>query len=120
MPLCKLTGIILRYADYREVDRILTLFSREKGKIAISARGCRRQNNPISGSCQLFAYSEIVAFENRGRYTINTADLCEAFYPIREDIDRYETKSKIFISIISQNLIVYFQMTHWFESIHVI
>ena len=93
MPLCKLTGIILRYADYREVDRILTLFSREKGKIAISARGCRRQNNPISGSCQLFAYSEIVAFENRGRYTINTADLCEAFYPIREDIDRFTCAS---------------------------
>ena len=36
-------AIVLRRADYRENDRMLTLFSPTHGRIDALARGCRRQ-----------------------------------------------------------------------------
>ena len=35
-------AIVLRHADYRDYDRMLTLFSPEYGRIDAIARGCRR------------------------------------------------------------------------------
>ncbi|MDO4567615.1 MAG: DNA repair protein RecO [Clostridia bacterium] len=93
MPLEKLSGIVLRYADYRDNDRILTVFTREKGKLSIASRGCKRQNSPLQSASQLFAYSEMVAYSGRGKYSLNSADLCEAFYPLREDIVKFECAS---------------------------
>ena len=36
------TAIVLRYANYRDNDRMLTLFSPTKGRIEALARGCRK------------------------------------------------------------------------------
>ena len=35
-------GVVLRYTNFNEADRMLTLFSPELGKISVLARGCRK------------------------------------------------------------------------------
>lgn len=40
----KTEGIVLRYADYKDADRMLTLLTPDYGLISVSARGVRRQN----------------------------------------------------------------------------
>ncbi len=88
-----LSGIVLRYADYRDNDRMLTLFTREAGKLAVLSRGCRRSGSPLLSSSQSFAYSELVLFHNKGRYYLNSADLRESFYSISSDVDRFASGS---------------------------
>ena len=89
MPAVTLHGIVARYANYKDNDRILTLFTREQGLLSASARGCRRPNSPLLCCSELFAYGEYVFFESRGRYTLDSCDLRETFYPLREDVERF-------------------------------
>ena len=41
------TAIVLRYANYRENDRMLTLFSPTRGLVEAVARGCRRPKSKL-------------------------------------------------------------------------
>lgn len=47
MALITVNGIVTRYANYRDNDRILTLFTRERGLISAAARGCRRPKSQL-------------------------------------------------------------------------
>lgn len=35
-------GVVLRYTNFKEADRMVTLLSPEQGKISVLARGCRK------------------------------------------------------------------------------
>jgi len=85
----RVNGLVLRYANYRDNDRILTILSREAGLISATARGCRRPKSPLLGASELFVYGEFVLFENRGRYSVNEAEIKESFYTLREDVSRF-------------------------------
>ena len=52
----KLTAIVLRVVDYGESDRIVTLFSRERGKVSAFARGARASRRRFGGALEPFTY----------------------------------------------------------------
>ena len=83
------TAIVLRYANYKESDRILTLFTRECGLLSASAHGCRKPKSPLLGGSEPFVYGEFLLFERAGRFTVDSCEVLESFYPIREDIARF-------------------------------
>lgn len=89
MPTWTLTGIVLRYANYRDSDRILTILTRERGKLSAAARGCRKPNSRLFGCSELFTYGEYVLFEGKGKMTVDNCDVRERFYPLREDVGRF-------------------------------
>lgn len=82
------TAIVLRYANYRENDRMLTLFSPTKGRIEALARGCRRPRSPLLNASELFALGDYECYERGGHKTVVGATLIETFYPLRTDLDR--------------------------------
>lgn len=59
------TAIVLRYANYRDNDRMLTLFSPTKGRIEALARGCRKPRSPILNASELFALGDFRAVRAR-------------------------------------------------------
>ena len=59
-------ALVLRGVDYKESDRILTLFTQEQGKLTVSARGCRKKGSAIAAGCQLLAWSEMVLYDYQG------------------------------------------------------
>ena len=79
-------GIVLRVTDYNDRDALLTVLSRNHGKLTIKARGLRRKNSPLIAPCQLLAYGEFVLFEYRGQYTVNEAQSVELFQGLRRDL----------------------------------
>lgn len=81
-------AIVLRVTDYNDRDALLTVLSREHGKLTIKARGLRRKNSPLIAPCQLLAYGEFTLFEYRGMYTINEAHSLELFTPLRRDLTK--------------------------------
>lgn len=82
------TAIVLRYANYRENDRMLTLFSPTRGLVEAVARGCRKPKSKLLSASELFALGEFELFEKDGRYTVTGFTLTENFYALREDWDR--------------------------------
>ena len=81
-------AIVLRVTDYNDRDALLTVLSRNHGKLTIKARGLRRKNSPLVAPCQLLAYGEFTLFEYKGQYTINEAHSIELFSPLRRDLTK--------------------------------
>ena len=81
-------GIVLRVTDYNDRDALLTVLSRNHGKLTIKARGLRRKNSPLIASCQLLVLAEFTLFEYRSQYTINEAHPIELFQGLRRDLTK--------------------------------
>ncbi len=82
------TAIVLRHADYRDNDRMLTLFSPSRGRVDAMLRGCRKPKSHNLNAGELFALGDYMLLENGGRTTVTSVHLIETFYPLREDYDR--------------------------------
>jgi DNA repair protein RecO (recombination protein O) len=81
-------AIVLRHAEYRENDRMLTLLTPAQGRVDALARGCRRPGNALLSGAELFAFGEYVLFQGKGKATVVSCDLKDSFYPLREDYDK--------------------------------
>ncbi len=82
-------GLVLRVSNYSDTDAIITLLTKDQGKLTVKARGLRRKNSPLIASCQLLAFAEFTLFEHRGFYTINEANTIELFHTLRKDLTRF-------------------------------
>ncbi|NBI10514.1 DNA repair protein RecO [Colidextribacter sp. OB.20] len=81
-------ALVLRAVDYRESDKILTLFTRDQGRLTASARGCRKKGSAIAAGCQLLAWSEMVLYDYQGRWAVKEAATERLFQGVRADIAR--------------------------------
>lgn len=95
MTLETVHGLVLRYSDYKESDRILSVLTVERGLITLTARGCRKKNSSLTAACEICVYAEYVIYRLCGVYNISTASLLEGFYPIREEYDKFESAEQI-------------------------
>ncbi len=84
----KILGLVLRRTDYNDHDVLLTILTKQHGKLTAKARGLRRRNSPLTAQCQLLSYAEFTLFEYRGMYTINEASSIELFTELRRDLTR--------------------------------
>jgi len=83
------TALVLRAVDYKESDQILTLFTREMGKLTASARGVRKKNSPLSAGCQLLCWSELVLYDYQGRWGVKEAATRREFRGVRRDLEKF-------------------------------
>ena len=95
MPTECVQAIVTGYTDYRDNDRMLTLFSMERGRIDCKARNCRKPTAPLLACAQPFVFGEFELFTHNDRVTVNGCELRETFYPLREDVDRFMIASTI-------------------------
>lgn len=78
-------AILLRYANYKDYDRMITLFSPQYGKMDVLARGCRRPKSPFLNACELFSTGEYVLYQAKDRFILTNATIHETFHPLRLD-----------------------------------
>lgn len=88
MPSETLQGIVLRVANYREHDRMLTLLTPDRGRVDVLSRGCRRPKSCLMCASESFVQGEFVVFRSQDRYTLTSCSIGEAFYPVRLDAYR--------------------------------
>ena len=82
----KTDALVLRSADYRENDRIVTLLTAERGKISAAMRGVKKAGAKLNFASQPFCFAEYVIAEKGGRNTVTGAFLHDGFFALREDI----------------------------------
>ena len=78
MPSITTQGIVLRYANYREHDRMLTILSPDYGRIDALSRGCRRPKSPLMPVSELFVSGEFVLYQSHDHFTLTSCALADS------------------------------------------
>ena len=91
----KFNALCIRSVSYKDNDKMLTLFSLEKGIVDCILRGVKKPNAKLRFAGELFCFSEYVVAEKNGRRTVIEANEIDNFYEIRLDIDKYYAATAI-------------------------
>lgn len=84
----KCDALLLRYADFKESDRMITLLTAE-GKLSAAMKGVRKHGARLAFAAQPFFFGEYVLNRSAGRNTVIACDSHESFYGLREDVHRF-------------------------------
>ena len=91
----KTEGIIIRRTNFGEADRVLTIVTRDSGKIKIIAKGVRKITSRRAPNLELFTQTSFVIHKGRsGNYVIE-AKAVQPFEHMRTDFDRVKIAYQI-------------------------
>ena len=85
----KTEAIVVKAIDYKDSDKLLTLFSPTLGKITAGIKGVKKPKAKLAFCAQPFCFAEYVLAEKEGRYTVTSAYLHEGFFELRLDVMKY-------------------------------
>ncbi len=66
----RLSGVTIRSRDYKDGDKVITLFSLEQGKITALAKGARKPTASLRGAVQLLAQGSYLLARSRSSLPI--------------------------------------------------
>jgi len=79
-------GVVLRHLDWGEADRIIWLFTLEKGKIRTIAKGVRKVRSRKSGHLEPFMVVSLLLSKSKDLFFISQVDTINAHTPLREGL----------------------------------
>ena len=86
MAYIKTQGIVLKEVYTGEADKIITVLSKEYGKMSIYAKGARRPKSRLAACTQFLCYSEFLLFKGKDMYNINSCEVIESFSKAGNDL----------------------------------
>lgn len=81
-------AIVLSVRDWRGVDKIVTLFTREFGKVTTLAFGLRQPKSPLAGCVQLFSHIDVIIDPGKNLDVLRQTSLKNSNRLLREDLTR--------------------------------
>lgn len=81
------TGIVLHRINLGEADRILTLFTREQGKLSAVAKGARRPKSQFGGMTELFMVSKFLMATGKSLDIVTQCEITQSFSALRMDLN---------------------------------
>jgi len=89
-------AVVLRTDDFGDANRVVTLYTKEFGKLEANAYGCRRSRSQLSGAMQMF--NHISAEISRGAQvdTIREADIINFYGALTGDLERLAYSALLF------------------------
>jgi DNA repair protein RecO (recombination protein O) len=83
----KVEAIVLRHADWGEADRLVTIYSREEGKLRAIAKGVRKMRSRKAGHLEPFTRVKLLLAKGHDLWIITQAEAVNLHSPIRESLD---------------------------------
>lgn len=87
--LYRVRAVVIRQRDLAEADRIVALYTGERGKLSAVAKGVKRPRSKLAGGLQLFAHVEVLLAAGRTLELVSQARPVDTFYQLRTDLRRY-------------------------------
>ena len=81
-------AVVIRRSDFGEADRLLTLFSADRGKVRAIGKGARKPQSRKTGHVELFMRSKFLIAEGRDLDIVTQAEMVEAYSALRDDLLR--------------------------------
>ena len=92
-------ALVIGSMRYREADRIITLYTRERGRLGAIAKGVRRTKSKVGGRLEPFSLVRASLYSGRGLYTVVGVDTLRTFQGVRDELFRMEEGARLFAAV---------------------
>ncbi len=89
MPLYRTDGVVLRTHKLGEADRIITIYTRTRGKVRAVAKGVRRTKSKFGARLEPGAISHVQLYEGRNLDIVTQVETAQHLPNLRGDLSRY-------------------------------
>ena len=91
----KVNALVTRAIEYKDNDKILTLYSYEKGKITAGIKGVKKSGAKLKFASEPFCFAEFILANKGERNTVINATFIDSFYNLRTSLLKYYSSSVI-------------------------
>jgi DNA repair protein RecO (recombination protein O) len=88
-------GIILKKAGLNEVDQLLIVYTKELGKVRVSAKGTRKLESKLRYSIEPISYVQLILVEGKNFLILKDAIIKDQFLKIKKDLNLLKTAKQI-------------------------
>ena len=92
--LYRASALVLRQRNLAEADRIVTLFTRERGKLSAVVKGVKRPKSKLAAGTQLFTHSRFQLAMGRNLDVITQCEVVHPFHALHRDLTRLAAPSR--------------------------
>jgi DNA repair protein RecO (recombination protein O) len=92
-------ALVIGSMRYREADRIVTLYTRERGRLGAIAKGVRRTSSKVGGRLEPFGLIRASLHTGHGLYTVVGVETLRTFQGVRDELFRMEEGARLFAAV---------------------
>ena len=81
-------AIVLRRVNIGETDRVVTLYTRNKGKVATIAKGARKSLSRLAAATEPFIFGRYMLATGQNLDVMTQVEIKESFSKIRKNVER--------------------------------
>lgn len=81
-------AINLKSYDYGESDKIVMMYSKDRGLIKCMAKGSKKQNGKLCGRMDMFVANNLLLTKGKSMDTVSQADVLNSFFRLRENSEK--------------------------------
>jgi DNA repair protein RecO (recombination protein O) len=87
--LYKTEGIVLKSMEYKEADKIVTIYTKNYGKITAIAKGVRKTKSKLGSSLEIFTYSVFLLYKGRNIDIVSQVEILESFFSASKEVIKF-------------------------------
>ncbi len=79
-------GIVLKHSLWREADRTIVVYTRDRGKVSVVARGARKILSKLAGSVEPVTLVQVAAVHGRKNDTLTGSEVLYSFPLLHQNV----------------------------------
>lgn len=99
----KIKAIVIKSNDYKDKDKVVTLYSLELGLISVILKNCKGSSYKLKFAFNPFSFAEFELIKRDEIFFVKNAFLIENFFDITKDYDRYIVANNVLEIVLKTN-----------------
>jgi len=87
--LYKTEGIVLKSTEYEEADKIVTIYTKNYGKITAIAKGVRKTKSKFGSSLEILTLSIFLIHKGRNMDIVSQTEILESFFTTSKEVIKF-------------------------------
>lgn len=83
----KVYGIVIRFADYKEYHKMLTIFTPKYGMVSALSPASKRPKSALRAGSEMFVFGNFSFKVKAQRATLSEVEIIDSFYDLRTNIE---------------------------------
>jgi DNA repair protein RecO (recombination protein O) len=92
-------ALVIGSMRFKEADSIVTLYTKERGRLSAIARGLRKTKSKVGGRLEPFTLTQVTLHTGRSLYTVVGVETIRTFQGVRDELFRMEEGARLLASV---------------------